>query len=79
MYDNIPSFLTGSYSLYKQLAVILRCNTDDMMQKFVNVQRQVGTADCGVFASPLFLHMHFALVSIHTQSVLTSTPVVPIC
>ena len=50
VYDSIPSFSTGSYGLYKQLAAILRCNTDNLMLKFVNVQRQVGTAECGVFA-----------------------------
>ena len=47
VYDSIPSFSTGSYSLYKQLAAIF---TDNLTLKFVNVQRQVGIADWGVFA-----------------------------
>ena len=49
VYDSISSFSVGSYDLHKQLSTILKCSTD-MTVTFVDVQRQAGSSDCGVFA-----------------------------
>ena len=50
VYDSIPHYSTGSYALQKQLAAILHTNKRSFTVCYVNVQRQSGSADCGLFA-----------------------------
>ena len=49
-----------SPSLQRQVAVILKCQSSSFMIRHVEVQRQIGNADCGLF--PLLLPTHFAAV-----------------
>ena len=49
MFDS--SFSGGSLlSLKKQLVVIIKCVFPSFYIRYVEVERQVGTADCGLFA-----------------------------
>ena len=50
VYDSMPSCSIGSHDLTKQLATILRCSAKCMYVRYVNVQRQSGISDCGIFA-----------------------------
>ena len=50
VYDSIPAYSLGVYSLYKQLAAIMRYDGSELVVRFVDVQRQSGGDDCGVFA-----------------------------
>ena len=50
VYDSIPSYSIGSQSLRLQLAAILRTKEPQFHIRFVDVQRQSGGSDCGLFA-----------------------------
>ena len=50
MYDSKPSCSIGSHDLNKQLAAIMQCSAKCMYVCHVNVQRQSGLSDCGIFA-----------------------------
>ena len=50
MYDSKPSCSIGSHDLNKQLAAIMQCSAKCMYVRHVNVQRQSGLSDCGIFA-----------------------------
>ena len=55
VFDSIPSFSFKSYSLHQQLAAILQTNKSVFTIRFVAVQRQSGSSDCGGF-SIVFAH-----------------------
>ena len=50
VYDSMLSFSVGSHDIYRQLAAILKCKGKYIHIRHVNVQRQSGSADCGIFA-----------------------------
>ena len=50
IYNSIPSCSTGSQSLRLQLAAILQTQEPQFHVHFVDVQRQSGVSDCGLFA-----------------------------
>ena len=49
MYDSKPSCSIGSHDLNKQLAAIMQYSAKCMYVRHVNVQRQSGLSDCGIF------------------------------
>ena len=51
VYDSIPSYSIGSQSLHRQLAAIIRTRERQFHVRFVDVQRQSGGSDCGLFAT----------------------------
>ena len=55
VFDSIPSFSFKSYSLQQQLAAILQTSKSVFTIRFVAVQRQSGSSDCGGF-SIIFAH-----------------------
>ena len=50
VYDSIPQYSMGSYSLQKELAAILCTKEKTFTIRYVNVQRQSGGSDCGLYA-----------------------------
>ena len=50
VYDSIPAYSANAYSLKYQLAAILKCKQASFTVRHVNVQRQLGGNDCGLFA-----------------------------
>ena len=50
VYDSRPSCSTNSSSLHRQIAAIMKTENASFTVKHVNVQRQVGSSDCGLFA-----------------------------
>lgn len=50
VYDSIPAYSIDSPSLKRQLAAILRTQAPSFEVNFINVQRQIGSSDCGLFA-----------------------------
>ncbi len=50
VYDSMPSYSIKSSSLQKQVAVIIKAPTRSFELKHVDVQRQVGSSDCALFA-----------------------------
>ncbi len=50
MYDSIPSYSFSSYTLRQQLAAVLKTPEKSFTIRFVEVQRQSGSSDCGAFA-----------------------------
>ena len=50
VYDSIPSYSAGSYTLRKQIASILKTPDSSFQIRFPDVQRQSGGSDCGLFA-----------------------------
>ena len=50
VYDSIPAYSTGSTTLKKQIAVIVRTKSSSFTLRFVEVQRQSGGGDCALFA-----------------------------
>ena len=50
VYDSKPSCSIGSHDMHKQLAAIMQCSAECMYVRHVNVQRQSGPSDCGIFA-----------------------------
>ena len=50
VYDCAPSLSKNSMTLRKQLAVILKCQSSSFVVRHVEVQRQTGCADCGLFS-----------------------------
>ena len=50
VYDSIPSYSIGSHSLFRQLAGILKIQEKHFHVHFVDVQRQSGGSNCGLFA-----------------------------
>ena len=49
VYDSKPSYSIGSHDMHKQLAAIMQCSAECMYVRHVNVQRQSGPSDCGIF------------------------------
>ena len=49
VYDSMPICSIESMSLKKQLAAILQTDANTFEVNFINVQRQIGTDDCGLF------------------------------
>ena len=50
VYDSIPAYSISSPSLKRQLAAILHTQAPSFEVNFINVQRQNGLNDCGLFA-----------------------------
>ena len=50
VYDSRPSCSTNSSRLHRQLAAIMKTEDASFTVKHVDVQRQVGSSDCGLFA-----------------------------
>ena len=50
VYDSIPSYSVHSSNLTRQVAAILQTPHADFELRHVDVQRQVGGSDCGLFA-----------------------------
>ena len=50
VYDSMPSYSVHSSALTRQVASILRTPQADFELRHVDVQRQVGGSDCGLFA-----------------------------
>ena len=72
VFDSMPSCSFHSHNLHRQLAGILQCKNKTSTVCFVNVQRQAGEADCGVFAIspsllcsvPVWTHIQSLLISL---------------
>ena len=50
VYDSQPSCSINSSSLHRQIAAIMKTEDASFTVKHVDVQRQVGSSDCGLFA-----------------------------
>ena len=50
VFDSIPASSSGCFELHRQLATILHCSTPYFKVCHVDVQRQSGGSDCGLFA-----------------------------
>lgn len=50
VYDSVPTYSKTSTSLIKQVAAIMKTPSSSFELKHVDVQRQVGSADCALFA-----------------------------
>jgi Ulp1 family protease len=50
VYDSLPSSSINSSSLHRQIAAIVKTEYTSFTVKHVDVQRQVGSSDCGLFA-----------------------------
>ena len=50
VYDSIPAYSRGSNTLQQQIAAILKTPDSSFAINYVDVQRQNGGSDCGLFA-----------------------------
>lgn len=50
VYDSIPVYSVGSYSLRKQIAAILKTPESTFQLRFPDVKHQSGGSNCGLFA-----------------------------
>ena len=50
VYDSMPSYSQHSSALMRQVAVILQTPQAEFELRHIDVQRQVGGSDCGLFA-----------------------------
>ncbi len=50
VYDSMPTLTMNSHYLQLQLAAILKCSKNSFIVRHVNVQRQIGGSECGLFA-----------------------------
>ena len=50
VFDSIPAYSIDNQSLNKQIAAMLHTNNSSFKINFINVQRQAGVSDCGLFA-----------------------------
>ncbi len=50
VYDSMPTLTMNSHCLQLQLAAILKCSKNLFIVRHVNVQRQIGGSECGLFA-----------------------------
>lgn len=59
IYDSVPNYSFNSLSLKKQVAAILKTEARSFDLHHVDVQRQVGAADCALFAMAFAVNLCF--------------------
>ena len=58
VYDSLPSCSINSSSLHRQIATIMKAEDAAFIVKHVDVQRQLGSSDCGLMAIAVKLTLY---------------------
>lgn len=59
IYDSLPNFTKNSFTVRCQVATIMKTKEDSFLMSHVDVQRQIGSNDCALFAIAFAVNLCF--------------------